>query len=184
MVPSVAQPVSARQPKGWLATLAVLVIMLGILIGGFVAQEAVANEPPKPVSIGGVVLTPPTGWDFAGRSEDESTILLTNGSGSLAISVVPGTDVVQALAAKRAEWLSTGTVTATEPEPVTINYSRAGRRFSYSGTFEDVPTPVEGAVTGIAGNGVVVLFDGWAGIGGYKLVSDEIDNMIAAATIP
>jgi hypothetical protein len=184
MIPAVSQPVSARQPKGWLATLAVLVIMLGILIGGFVAQNAVANEPPKPVSVGDVVLTPPAGWDFAGRSEDESTILLTNGSGSLAISVVPGTDVVQTLDAKRNEWLRTGTVTATEAEPVTIGYSRAGRRFEYSGTFEDVPTPVEGQVTAIAGNGVVVLFDGWAGIGGYRVVSDEIDGMIADAVIP
>jgi len=183
MAPLVMQPVSARQPNGWLATFVVLLIMLGIVIGGFVMAGAVASEPTKPVTIGSVVVDPSSGWDFAGRAEDSNTILLTNGNGSLAISVVDGTDVVQALDAEREDWTGTGTVTATDPEPVTVG-RYAGRRFSYSGTFEDVATPVEGAVTAIAGNNYVVLFDGWAGVGQYPTVSDDIDGMISSATIP
>jgi hypothetical protein len=180
-----APPIPARPPKSWLATLVVGAIMLAILIGGFVVEGAVPEPPPRPVSAGsGVMLTPISGWDFAGRSEDGQTILLTQGSGSLAVSVVPGTDANAALRAKRDEWLQTGTVTVSEPVVVALPGDRSGARFNYSGTFEDVPTPVEGAVTAVAGSNVVVLFDGWSGIGGYPNVGAEIDSMIESATIP
>ena len=177
--------IPARAPSSWLATLVVAAIMLAILIGGFVVEGAVPAPPPRPVSAGsGVMVTPVSGWDFAGRSEDGQTILLTQGSGSLAVTVVPGTDVDAALQAKRDEWLQSGTVTISDPEAITIPGGRTGERFDYSGTFEDVPTPVEGAVTAIAGSNVVVLFDGWSGIGGYPNVSADIDSMIESTSIP
>lgn len=177
------QTAAAQPPKGWIATLVVALLMIGIVGGGFVAENAVANEPRHQVDVQGVVITPMAEWEFAGRSDDGNTILLTNGSGSLAIEVVPGTDVVAALNSKRDEWESTGTVTTADPEPVTVG-SRSGYRLDYTGTFEDVSTAVEGTVTGIAGNGRVVLFDGWAGEGQYPTVSDDIDAMIGSAVIP
>lgn len=180
-----APPIPARPPKSWLATMVVAAIMLAILIGGFVVEGAVPEPPPRPVSAGsGVMVTPVSGWDFAGRSEDGQTIVLTQGSGSLAVTVAPGTDVDAALQAKRDEWLETGTVTISDPDAITIAGGRTGERFDYSGTFEDVPTPVEGTVTAVAGSDVVVLFDGWSGIGGYRNVSADIDQMIESATLP
>ena len=185
--PPLAAP-TTRPPKGWLATFVVAAVMVVIVGGGFVAQGAVANEPPKPVEINGVVLTPAEGWDFAGRSDDGTTILLTNGNGSLAITAfISGAELLCAecdpLVRKRDEWLKTGTVTATDPAPVTIG-SRTLSRFQYTGTFDDVPTPVEGTVSEYRGARAPVLFDGWAGVGEYRSVTDDIDSMIGGATIP
>src|SRR5687768_13806292 len=80
--PLVAPIAAARatQPRGGLATLAVLLIMVGILVGGFMAVGAVANVPSAPVTVAsGVVVTPLTGWEFGGRSEDGKTILMSQG---------------------------------------------------------------------------------------------------------
>jgi hypothetical protein len=33
-------------------------------------------------------------------------------------------------------------------------------------------------------DGVIALFDGWAGVGDYRSVSDDIDLMIGKATLP
>ncbi len=188
-----AQPtiVSDRPAKGWLATLIVAALMVAIVAGGFIAQNAVANEPPKPITRHGLVVTPLPGWEFAGRAEDGDSIVLTNGNGSLAITVVsldPGLAVParsrpDQLDDKRAEWLKSGTVTATDIVPVVVGV-HAGRRFSYSGTFADVPTPVEGEVTGFDTGQLVVLFDGWAGMADYTGVKDDIDAMISSAVIP
>jgi hypothetical protein len=186
-MPAAPQP---REPKGGLATLVVLLIMVGIVAGGFVAQNAVADEPPKPIAVGlGVSITPPPDWEFGGRSEDVNTILLSQGSGSLAITVVDGTEVRAALEALRDEWLAGGTVSASDiGEVADVRPGQAGLRFAYSGTFEDVGTPrstaVEGEVTGVSGTGVTVLFDGWAGLGDYVAVSAEIATMIRETVIP
>ena len=174
------------EPRGCLATFAVLVIMVGILAAGVAADSAVADAPPRPIDVSdGVTVTPLPDWEFGGRSDDERTVLLSKGSGSLAITVGDGTDVVAALDAVRSEWLATGTVTA---EPVgQATSARAGAAafgFHYSGTFPDQAAPLEGEVTGYAGTSLTVLFDGWADFGGYRNVSDEVAEMIRAAVIP
>ena len=62
-----------REPKGGLATLVVLLIMVGIVAVGFVAQNAVAGEPPRPVSVArGVSVQPLVGWEFASQRFDAS----------------------------------------------------------------------------------------------------------------
>jgi hypothetical protein len=181
-------PATARQsqPKGWIATFVALVLMVLIVGAGFYAQGAVASIPPQPVTVAdGVVLTPVADWEFAGRSDDGTTVLLTQGVGSLAISALQGEDARYALEAKRHEWIATGTVRVGGIERVeNINSGRGGLRFSYSGTFDGVAAPVEGAVTAVAGTSVSVLFDGWAGIGEYRSVTADIDSMISSAVIP
>ena len=174
------------QPRGWLATLVVLVLMVAILALGFYANGLVENTPSHAVTVAsGVVITPGGEWEFAGRSDDGQTVLLTQGVGSLAISVVSGTDSLRALEQKRDEWLATEKVTISNIEDApAVNAGRSGVRFSYSGTFEDVAAPVEGEVTSVAGTSVTVLFDGWAGVGEFRSVESDIEFMIAATVIP
>jgi hypothetical protein len=179
-------PAHRAQPRGGLATLAVLLIMVGIVAGGYFAQNAVTDLPPQPVTVaGGVVVTPLSEWEFAGRSSDGNTVLLSQGDGSLAVEVRPGTDVVAALTELRADWTESGTVTASEIHPTTsLRGGATGQRFGYSGTFSDTPSAVEGEVTAFTGNGIVVVFDGWAGLGSYPSVRDDIATMINSAVIP
>ena len=68
-------------------------------------------------------------------------------------------------------------------KPVTIG-GRAGQRFDFSGSVADLPKPVEGTVTAVAGSDFVILFDGWAGVGDYPSVSSDVDAMIGSAVVP
>lgn len=178
---------STAPPKGWLATLAVLVVLLGIVVGGCYASNALANLPPKPINVShGVSLTAPWDWEYSGKSEDGNTILLSRGNGSLAVGVDDNPDPRAALEKARADFTADGRVTASEIR--TVSGARPDGqdvlRFAYSGTFPDIAVPVEGEVTAVAGDGFVVLFDGWAGVGDYVTVRDEVATMISGATIP
>ena len=176
----------AAESRGCLPTLIVLVIMVGILAGGVAVQSAIADLPPQSIEVaGGVTITPPGGWEFGGRSEDGKTVLLSQGIGSVAITVVDDQELAVALAELRNEWLASGTVTAAEPGPIdSVRPGQAAFGFAYSGTFPDLGSPVEGAVAGYLGTSVSVIFDGWAGVGDYRLVRDEINAIVTATVIP
>ena len=76
-----AQPAiaaNARPPKGWLGTLVVALLMVGIVGVGFIAQNSVADIPARSITVDQVAIVPASGWDFAGRSTDLSTVLLTD----------------------------------------------------------------------------------------------------------
>jgi hypothetical protein len=185
--PPPPQPVAAkaRQPKGCLAVIVVGLVMVGILVGGAFASDALANLPPKPVSVGPVSVVVPNTWTFEGRGEDGNAILLSRGNGSLGVAVLEGTDATATLEEMRAEWESTGTVTTSDIQPVPdLRPGETVQRFAYTGEFEGLAGPVEGEVTAVAGDGFVVVFDGWSGIGDYVTVRDEIETMIGGATIP
>jgi hypothetical protein len=175
-------PAPQRQPRGCLATLAVFLVMIGILVGGAYAANALAQVPQGPINVGFVSVQPLEGWEFGGRTEDGNTVLLSRGTGSLAITVYPDKSAVQALSDTRAEWVASGTVTASE---TTFDLSvRSGApRFGYTGTFDDIATVVEGEVFAIDGTGYAVQFDGWAGTGEYIGVRDDIVYMINGAVI-
>ncbi len=184
-----AVPVSSRssaQPRGCLATLAVLVIMVGIVGVGFAAANAVADIPNQPVTVSdGVSLVPPPDWEFQGRAEGQDTILLSRGNGSLAVTVTQGSDHVAALDSLREEWTATGTVSAGDiREAAGAHGTNPAARFAYSGTFPELASAVEGEVTGVAGTSVVVVFDGWADVGEFASVADDIHAIIAGTTIP
>jgi hypothetical protein len=176
----------AAEPRGCLATIAVFVFMFGILAVGVGVLSQVSTLPPQPFEVShGVVITPPEGWDFAGRSEDGETVLISQGSGSLAITVKEGVDPASGLDQLRTEWAASGTVTSSETTQLTdVREGQVAHRFAYSGTFPDLASPIEGEVTAFAGTGYSVLFDGWAGFGEYHSVRDEITTIIRAATIP
>jgi hypothetical protein len=132
-----------------------------------------------------VTVTPLEDWQFGGRSEDGNTILLSQGSGSLAVSVEEGTDLVAALTRLRDEWAASGTVTASQIEEATDRRGgQPGMRFAYSGTFSDLPATVEGEVTAFAGTGIVVIFDAWGGVGDFVSISGDVAAMIDATAIP
>lgn len=177
---------STSQPRGCLATLAVLVVMVGIVGAGFGAANAVADIPNQPVQVGeGVSLIPPPEWEFRGRAENEDTILLSRGNGSLAITVTEGTDHLAALSALRDEWTASGTVSTGDIRDASgVHGSNPAVRFVYSGTFDELVSAVEGEVTAVAGTSIVVVFDGWADVGEFAGVADDIHAIIAGTTIP
>lgn len=175
------------QPKGWLATLVILLIMLGIVVGGFFAAAAVASIPDKPIEVArGVIVTVPSEWEYQGRF-DEGAILLSRGRGNVAIMVKDATDERAELAKLRDEWVALGTVTAGEiSEVADLRAGQPAARFAYSGTFPDegIASPVEGEVTVVRGTASVVLFDAWAGFGEFVEVSPEVTSIIRETTIP
>jgi len=161
-------------------------IMIGIVVGGFVAQDAVADVPNRPVDVGhGVSLVPPPDWEFVGRANDQDTILLSRGNGNLAITVTEGTDERAALTALRDEWTASGTVSAGEIRDAKgVHGTPPAARFTYSGSFEELASAVEGEVTAVRGISVVVVFDGWSDVGEFAGVADDIGAIIAGTTIP
>lgn len=174
-------------PKGWLATLLILLLMVGIVVGGFVAAESVADLPDQPISLGnGVTIVVPPDWEYGGRADD-GTILLSHGNGNVAIRATAGMDERAALEQLRNEWLALGTVAAGDIEPVPdVRAGQPAARFAYSGTFlgAGLAGAVEGEVTGVRGSGSAVVFDAWAGEGQFVNVRDDIAKIINEATIP
>ena len=174
------------QPKGCLTVVAVVVIMIGILVAGAIASDSLANEPPKPINLGhGVSLTAPWSWEYQGRSEDENTVLLSRGNGSLAVNVHESSDPTAVLQALKDEWDQTGLITTSEIQQIPdLRPDDNVVRFAYTGNFEDIAGAAEGEVTAVAGDNIVVVFDGWSDVGDYVTVRDEIETMIKGATIP
>jgi hypothetical protein len=176
-------------PKGWLATLVVLLVMVGLVALGFAAAIAVAKLPDKPITVeDGVVVTIPSLWEFAGRSDDGSAIQLTRGSGNVVIAVDQGTDVAATLKTLHDQAAAGGSVAVGDIVAVTDvrNGAPGTLRFAYSGTVpgSDVGGPVEGEVTGIPGAAVTVVFDAWAAKGNFVAVRGDVLSIIDETTIP
>ena len=77
-------------------------------------------------------------------------------------------------------------------DPTTLNrlYGRSSGHKLRKGQQElvdrllpQIEVPAEGEVTAVAGDNIVVVFDGWSGYGDYVTVRDEIETMIEGATI-
>jgi hypothetical protein len=191
MVASASAPIARpAPPRGWLATFLVLAIMLGIVVGGFVAAASVASLPDKPVTIAdGVTVTIPPEWSYGGRSDDGKAILLSRGNASVVVTVNEDSDEKTALEKVRNEWAALGTVTVGDiaPAPEARTDGKSAARFAYSGTFPDegLPGAVEGEVTAVQGsNSVAVLFDAWAGEGEFPNARADVATIIHDTTIP
>jgi hypothetical protein len=174
-----------KQPRGCLPTVLVLVAMLGIVGLGGVASAAVADLPDLPVNVSrGVTISPPAGWEFAGRSDDGAGILLTSGFASAYVWTVDGSDEREPLEALKAEWSVEPLLVLGEVESIDIRPGLPAARFVYSGSIAEVASAIEGEVIALRGTGYVVLFDAWAGLGGYLQARAEIEQMIDGAVLP
>jgi hypothetical protein len=186
--PAAPPPAPPKQPRGCLPTLLVLLIMLGVVGGGYAAADAVASVPPQPVTVAeGVTIRPLPGWEFGGRGEDGRSVLLSKGNGSVHVSLTRARiDATAALTELLRGWRAQprSQVSSGEIQPADVRISGGAVRVSYSGTFEDVEYPVEGEATAVAGTTATVIFDGWSGMGDYAAVRPQIDQMIREATIP
>jgi len=178
------------QPKGWLATLGVLAIMLGIVVVGFLAAAELSSVPDKPITVAdGVQVVIPPEWAYVGRSDDGKTIELTRGNATIDVTVVEDANETTALEHVRADWAQIPTVSMGEVAPVAGVRAdgKPAARFAYSGTFPGLGLPgaVDGEVTGVRGsNSVAVVFDAWAGQGDFANASDAIAGIIRETTIP
>ena len=178
------------QPRGWLATLSVLAIMLGIVGAGFFAAGALSSVPDKPITVAnGVQVVIPAEWEYVGRSDDGKTIELTRGNATVDITVVDDSDETTALQHLRADWAKIPTVSMGEIARVADlrTDGKPAARFAYSGTFPGLGLPgaVEGQVTAVRGsNSVAVVFDAWTGLGEFANAGDEMAEIIRLATIP
>jgi hypothetical protein len=178
------------QPKGWLATLGVLALMLGIVGAGFFAAAALSSVPDKPITVAnGVQVIIPPQWEYVGRSNDGKTIELTRGNATVDITVIEDSDETTALEHVRADWAKIPTVSMGDIAPVADlrTDGKPAARFAYSGTFpgEGLPGAVEGEVTAVRGsNSVAVAFDAWASQGGFANAGAAIAAIIREATIP
>ncbi len=174
------------EPRGCLATLAVLVAMLGVLGSGVAAAVAVADLPERPIDIGDdVSVRPLPGWVFEWL--DEEGVLLSKGSGSLHVQTHPLFGEFNERSVLRGisdDWTADAGLTAGPIETVDIRPGQPEARFAYSGAIAGWGAPVEGEVIGVRGSAVVVVFDAWSGFGEYWTVSGEISEMIEQAVIP
>ena len=178
------------QPKGWLATLGVLVIMLGIVGVGFFAAAALSSAPDKPITVAsGVQVVIPPEWEYVGRSGDGKTIEMTRGNATVDVTVVEDSDTTTALNHLRDDWAKLTTVSMGDITPVADLRAdgKPANRFAYSGTFpgQGLPGAVEGEVTAVQGsNSVAAVFDAWAGQGEFANASDAVNKIIRETSIP
>jgi hypothetical protein len=162
--------------------------MVGIAGLGVAAAEAVEDLPQPPISVArGVRVTPADGWELLGRSDDESSVILTRGSGNLGVSVLDtGQAPEQVLRAVIETWTSEpGTsITVGPVQPASSRPPGEAVRAAYSGMFAGITYPVEGELTVATGSGLAVAFDGWSGIGEYQYARPQVEEMIQGTTIP
>jgi hypothetical protein len=183
------QPVPARpgsqEPKGWLATITVGIVTIGIVGLGFLVSRASLGLPVLPVDIGrGVRIYPPVEWQFVGPLRDGTGGKFANGQGAVIVEVDSQRDE-QAVATGVRDSLVSGGASATEVEsaPDAHGPNRAAT-FAFNGTFSGVQTVVEGEVFVVAGTNDSVVFIAIAGPGRYNAIEDAAAAMIRSATIP
>ncbi|HYT27287.1 MAG TPA: hypothetical protein VEP73_12475 [Actinomycetota bacterium] len=175
--------------RRWVPPVALLAFLAVLVGGGYVTQNALANEVEPPVRVGpGVVVHPLSGWRQASTRND--AVLLTRGSGNLAVLEVDG----QADPAELAAWYvatrlrpaASGLVLSRPLPAVRLPSGLVGARFLYQGDFHagERSMPLRGevtTVTGPAGRGAV--FDAWALPETFRYVLGDVHRMIDTAEV-
>lgn len=177
--------------RTWPATLAVFVILLVVVLGGYFTAGLLSVPEGSPITVGGLVhVTPLSGWELAGKDQvgDISFASLTRGNGNL--DVFTGkfegddTGLLRRYVADRLEPQARELTVSEELERIRLDSGLEGVRVNYLGTFGDVGAPVEGQLTAlIAPSGTGVIFDGWSAEGLYGFVAGDVDEMISAAEV-
>jgi uncharacterized protein DUF2510 len=183
------RPPGTPTPRGWLPLAGVVVVLLTVVLGSRL-PEAVLDEPvAAPVEVGsGVRVHPLSGWR-AGQPED-GRVLLTRGSGNLAVVTVPGSPDARRLAALYLERELTpavrGPLRTQPPESVRLGSGADAVRFAYEGEFADAErtTHLQGEVTALIGSGGVgVVFDAWSLPDVFRYERDDVARMIDTAEV-
>jgi hypothetical protein len=182
----IRSPAQGRQ--GLFATGAVVVVLAGVVFGGYVADAALSQPAGPPVTVAGVVrVSPLFGWVVARRFAQPPGVRFTRGVGNLDVLVVPFRGDPTLLAREFVEQI-------LQPEAERLQVSRrtqvvqvsgrTGVRFAYVGVFSGVQSQLEGEVTGVpTGSGAVVVFDAWAPAGLLQYVAGDANTMIEQASL-
>jgi len=181
----------AVRNRTWPSTLAVAMILVAVVLGGYFTAALLATPQGRPVDVGGLVrVTPLSGWEVAneGKVGDIPTARLTRGNGNLDVFAVDsaGSDVellrryVDGFLKPEARELSV----SEEIERIRLDSGLEAVRVNYLGAFGDLTVPIEGQVTAtVSPSGAGVVFDGWASEGMYGFAAGDVDQMIAAAEV-
>jgi hypothetical protein len=190
----VAAPSISVAPKErkWLPTLAALIIIAVVSLGGLVAVgdagETLADAEPRvgatPVVIlGNATITPAEGWEVAERFRDPEGVRLTTGTATLDAVGLPfdGSpeelfdDYLANVLTPQASQIHT----AEQLEIVHLDIGFTAVRGFYFGVFGERNSSIEGELTTVLiPDGIGIVFDGWAETGSYRLVRDEVDTMV------
>lgn len=188
--PVVAVPTGrASRSSGIFPSLLVVIGILVVVLGGYVAAGVLSETVGPPVTVGGVVrVSPLSGWEVARRFTDPPGVRLTRGGGNLDVFAVPfGGD-----ASAVARWYVTRALGPTAVRlsvspttvPVRLASGLEGVRFHYIGLFGRGQAPVEGEVTAFATtSGAGVVFDTWAAQGLLQYVVDDARTMVQDAVM-
>lgn len=196
-MPAPLRAAEPRPPRGWGASVLVLVTIVAITAGGWIVAASIPGEPtlaggggaaPGSVEVGPLSVPVAEGWTVVQSDPTGAGAVLSNGTGLLEIYPAgsPYTDpttllrdyVAQVLRPAGSQ-LSVGPV-APADGPAGTTAARA----SYQGTFPIAAHPLEGAVTAVVGaDGAAAIFDGSAPQGQLLSVLDEIEGMIAGSVM-
>lgn len=182
-------PVAPLRERRWIPALLVLLVIAGVVGGGYAVADALGEPLGRAIDVGGSVrVSALAGWEVAERFTDPPGVRLTRGAASLDVFEVPfaGSDrelltvYVTEVLEPDAEQLEV----SGSPEPVAFDGGLAGSRIAYIGLFGGVQTPIEGEVTAVvSASGVGVVFDGWAHSGQLGGALDQIRTMVRSAEI-
>lgn len=187
------KPESRRPERAWLSVFGVVVALLIVVAGGYVAAGALSEPAGPPTSVSGVVqIQPLSGWSFAGRGRIAPSgpefARLTRGGGSVDVVAYPGSGVTPSALAETYKRVLERDLTrlsvSSHLESVRTAAGLPGVRFSYSGVDPQTSITIDGEVTvivGPGGNGAV--FNGWAPAGLLSYASGDIDSMVNKAIV-
>lgn len=186
----------APQERKWLPTLAVLIVIAVVSLGGlFVVGEAgetLAEGDPGTdpgvgtgpvVILGTASITPLEGWEEAERFQDPEGVRLTKGAATLdAVGLLfRGTpeDLFNDYVANVLRPQASQIKTAEQLEIVHLDIGFTAVRGFYFGVFGERNASIEGELTAVLiAGGTGIVFDGWAETGSYRSVRDEVDHMV------
>jgi hypothetical protein len=181
---------AAGRVRAWAAPALVLVFLAAVVAGGHLAQGALADEVEPAVQVApGVRVQPLSGWRPA-EGRGDGAVLLSRGSGNLAVIAVDPAGSPAELAAwyarERLAPGASGLVVSRPLEPVRLPSGLVGARFAYQGQFEvgERATPLRGEVTTVTGpGGTGVVFDAWALPEVFQYERGDVHRMIETAEI-
>jgi hypothetical protein len=178
-----------RRERRWAPTLAVIVVLVTVVLGGYVTAGALSASTGGPRTVGGIVtVEPAAGWRFVEDIGGPSGAggRFTRGSGTL--DVLVGRAVGDAPTTARAYILgslepnSNGLTVSPGLDPVPLDGGLTAVRLSYSGVFDQSGVPIEGEVTvAVTPAGAGVIFDAWAPQGQLRFVLDDVHAMETGA---